>query len=197
MSPVLPRADLAFLKIDAPQPLPFINLTDLSPNLLGETVLVLGNPLGYGSSVARGILSAKNRTVTVEEVDYRNLDPDRRGHQSREQRRPGRRYQRQAHRHQLGENGLHPAGCAHAGPRLRHSRRGRRDQMVEEFKKVAIAKAENRSRNRSSKAWPGKFFGLQLQDLTPQLSETFRLRRPAPVSSSPTSMPARPPTGPA
>ncbi|MEI9892579.1 MAG: trypsin-like peptidase domain-containing protein [Chthoniobacter sp.] len=67
------EADLAFLKIDAPQPLPFINLDQLSPNLLGETVLVLGNPLGYGSSVARGILSAKNRSVTVEEVDYRNL----------------------------------------------------------------------------------------------------------------------------
>ena len=67
------EADLAFLKIDAPKPLPFINLDDLSPNLLGETVLVLGNPLGYGSSVARGILSAKNRSVTVDQVDYRNL----------------------------------------------------------------------------------------------------------------------------
>src|SRR5438552_7099272 len=40
-----PEADLAFLKIDAEKPLPFINLDQLSPNLLGETVLVLGNPL--------------------------------------------------------------------------------------------------------------------------------------------------------
>ena len=67
------EADLAFLKIDTKDALPFINLADLSPNLLGETVLVLGNPLGYGSSVARGILSAKNRTVTVDEVEYHNL----------------------------------------------------------------------------------------------------------------------------
>src|SRR5204862_6347993 len=48
-------------------------LTELSPNFLGQTVLVLGNPLGYGSSVARGILSAKNRTVAVDEVEYKGL----------------------------------------------------------------------------------------------------------------------------
>ena len=33
----------------------------------------LGNPLGYGHSVARGILSATNRTLTVEQNDYKNL----------------------------------------------------------------------------------------------------------------------------
>ncbi len=36
-------------------------------------MLVLGNPLGYGNSVARGILSAKGRTVTVDETEYKNL----------------------------------------------------------------------------------------------------------------------------
>src|SRR3954468_6697573 len=36
-----PESDLAFLKIDAKEPLPFVNLADLSPNLLGQTVLVL------------------------------------------------------------------------------------------------------------------------------------------------------------
>jgi serine protease Do len=34
---------------------------------------VLGNPLGYGSSVARGILSAKGRSVTVGDNEYQNL----------------------------------------------------------------------------------------------------------------------------
>ena len=67
------EADLALLKIDSPQPLPFLALTDLSPNLLGQTTLVLGNPLGYGSSVARGILSAKDRSVTIGETEYKNL----------------------------------------------------------------------------------------------------------------------------
>jgi serine protease Do len=65
--------DLAMIKVDAPEKFPFIALNDLSPNLLGETCLVLGNPLGYGSSVARGILSAKGRSVTVGDVEYENL----------------------------------------------------------------------------------------------------------------------------
>ena len=65
--------DLALIKIDSKTPLPFIPLTDLSPNILGQTCLVLGNPLGYGSSVARGILSAKGRSVTIGEIEFQNL----------------------------------------------------------------------------------------------------------------------------
>ena len=68
-----PDHDLAMIKVDAPEKFPFIALNDLSPNLLGETCLVLGNPLGYGSSVARGILSAKGRSVTVGDNEYQNL----------------------------------------------------------------------------------------------------------------------------
>lgn len=67
------ESDLALLKIESKEPLPFLNLNDPSPNLLGESVLVLGNPLGYGNSVARGILSAKGRNVTINETEYKNL----------------------------------------------------------------------------------------------------------------------------
>jgi serine protease Do len=65
--------DLAFIKIEAEEPLPYINLDELSPKLLGQTVLVLGNPLGFGSSVSRGILSGKERTVTIQGNTYRDL----------------------------------------------------------------------------------------------------------------------------
>src|SRR5213075_1509632 len=65
--------DLAFIKIKAKADFPFIDLNSLSPNLLGETVLVVGNALGYGSSISRGVLSATKRDITVEEVDYKNL----------------------------------------------------------------------------------------------------------------------------
>jgi serine protease Do len=65
--------DLALIKVDRPEPFPFLSLNDLSPNLPGQTCLVLGNPLGYGSSVARGILSAKGRSVTVGDNEYQNL----------------------------------------------------------------------------------------------------------------------------
>ncbi|MEQ1860514.1 MAG: trypsin-like peptidase domain-containing protein [Chthoniobacteraceae bacterium] len=68
-----PATDLAFLKIDGAKPFPFISANDLSANHLGQTVLVLGNPMGYGSSVSRGILSAKNRTVEVSGNEYKGL----------------------------------------------------------------------------------------------------------------------------
>ena len=70
------KADLALIKIDAKdrsKPFPFINLNNASPGLLGQTVLVLGNPLGYNSSVARGILSAKDREITIENTVYSHL----------------------------------------------------------------------------------------------------------------------------
>ena len=70
------KADLALIKIEAKdrnKPFPFINLNNVSPSLLGETVLVLGNPLGYNSSVARGILSAKDREITLENNVYSHL----------------------------------------------------------------------------------------------------------------------------
>ncbi len=68
-----PDHDLAMIRVDSKEKFPFIALNDLSPNLLGQTCLVLGNPLGYSSSVARGILSAKGRSVTVGDVEYENL----------------------------------------------------------------------------------------------------------------------------
>jgi serine protease Do len=66
-------SDLALIKIEDNGKFPFIDLNDLSPNHLGQTVLALGNPLGYGSSVSRGILSAMNRSVLVDDVEYQGL----------------------------------------------------------------------------------------------------------------------------
>jgi serine protease Do len=68
-----PKKDLAFIKIDAKADFPFINLENISPNLLGQTVLVVGNAAGYGSSISRGILSGMKRDITVEDIDYKDL----------------------------------------------------------------------------------------------------------------------------
>jgi len=68
-----PSKDIALLKVDGPKPFPYLSLEDLSPDLLGETVLAVGDPLGYGLSVSRGIVSAVKRAVTVEEVEYKDL----------------------------------------------------------------------------------------------------------------------------
>src|SRR5216684_72958 len=67
------KMDLAFIKIDAKDSFPFVNLDNISPNLLGETVLVVGNAVGYGSSISRGVLSATKRDISIGDIDYKNL----------------------------------------------------------------------------------------------------------------------------
>jgi len=67
-------ADLALLKIaDKTVQFPYFDLSYVSPNLLGETVVALGSPVGYRNSVSHGILSAMNRTFSVEGHTYANL----------------------------------------------------------------------------------------------------------------------------
>ena len=67
------KKDLAFIKVDAPEPLPFIDLNNLSPNLLGQTVIVVGNALGYSSSISRGVLGGMKRDITIDNIEYKNL----------------------------------------------------------------------------------------------------------------------------
>src|SRR3954452_24097676 len=68
-----PKKDLAYIKIDAKADFPFIDLNNVSPNLLGQTVLVVGNALGYGSSISRGVLSGTKRDITIEDIEYKDL----------------------------------------------------------------------------------------------------------------------------
>jgi serine protease Do len=67
------KKDLAFIKIEAKGDFPFIDLNNISPNLLGQTVLVVGNALGYGSSISRGVLSGTKRDITIEDLEYKDL----------------------------------------------------------------------------------------------------------------------------
>jgi serine protease Do len=68
-----PDLDLALIKIKSATPLPALNIDDISPNLLGQTVIAIGNPIGYESSVSTGILSALNRSLTIGETNYDSL----------------------------------------------------------------------------------------------------------------------------
>src|SRR5262249_34502261 len=63
------NTDPAFIKIESQAGFPFINLDNISPNLLGQTVIVVGNAVGYGSSISRGVLSAVKRNITVDETE--------------------------------------------------------------------------------------------------------------------------------
>ncbi len=41
--------------------------------MLGETVIVVGNAVGYGSSISRGVLSATKRDISIENIEYKDL----------------------------------------------------------------------------------------------------------------------------
>jgi serine protease Do len=50
--------DLAVLKIDVGHPLPFLKFADSDRARIGDPLIVVGNPLGLGTSVSSGIISA-------------------------------------------------------------------------------------------------------------------------------------------
>ena len=55
--------DLAVLKVDANRPLPVLKWGDSEALEVGDAVLTIGNPLGIGTSVSAGIVSALNRDI--------------------------------------------------------------------------------------------------------------------------------------
>jgi serine protease Do len=61
-------ADLAILKIDPNSPLPTIDLGYSDDLMTGETVLAIGNPFGYQSSLTDGIISAIHRDIELGEA---------------------------------------------------------------------------------------------------------------------------------
>lgn len=60
-----PATDLALLRIQSSQPLPFLNLSDSDSLRVGEWVLAVGNPFHLESTVTAGIVSAKGRSIDV------------------------------------------------------------------------------------------------------------------------------------
>jgi serine protease Do len=66
--------DLALLKIDADSALPTLPLGRSDDLMIGETVVAIGNPLGYQHTVTAGVVSAVGRDVEFgPEMMLRNL----------------------------------------------------------------------------------------------------------------------------
>ena len=61
------RTDLAVLKIDA-ENLPYASFADSSQLMLGQDVIVIGNPLGLGISCSNGIVSALEKEIYINDV---------------------------------------------------------------------------------------------------------------------------------
>ena len=69
-----PRTDIALLKVESEEPLPFVSFGDSDAARVGDWVLAIGNPLGQGFSVSAGIVSARNRTLQGSYDDFIQTD---------------------------------------------------------------------------------------------------------------------------
>lgn len=63
--------DIALLKVEVPQgaALPALELANSDELAIGQWVLAIGNPLGYDSTLTIGIISAKERPITIENAE--------------------------------------------------------------------------------------------------------------------------------
>jgi serine protease Do len=173
------KTDLAFIKIDAQTAFPFINLDNISPNLLGETVIVVGNAVGYGSSISRGVLSAAKRNITVDETEYKDLvqtdaaiNPGNSGGPVIDV--SGRLVGIASAKMAFTPQGVPTQGLGFAIPAevVRES--------VNRFKKTAQIKPGPKSATATSETETSKaekLFGLQLQNLSEELSDALGYAR--------------------
>ncbi|MEE2878079.1 MAG: Do family serine endopeptidase [Pseudomonadota bacterium] len=58
-----PETDVAVLKVTSDDPLPFVDFADSDAAEVGDWVMAIGNPFGFGGSVSAGIISARNRDI--------------------------------------------------------------------------------------------------------------------------------------
>jgi serine protease Do len=63
------KTDLALLKIEAAEPLPFVTFGDSDKMRVGDWVLAIGNPFGLGGTVTAGIVSGRNRELNAGPYD--------------------------------------------------------------------------------------------------------------------------------
>ncbi|MFO1175376.1 MAG: Do family serine endopeptidase [Paracoccaceae bacterium] len=68
------KTDIALLKVESPDPLPFVSFGNSDVMRVGDWVLAMGNPMGQGFSVSAGIISARNRELQGAYDDFIQTD---------------------------------------------------------------------------------------------------------------------------
>ena len=58
-----PKVDLAVLRVKSDKPLKSVKFGDSGKERVGDPVMAIGNPFGFGGSVSAGIVSALNRNI--------------------------------------------------------------------------------------------------------------------------------------
>ncbi len=61
--------DLAVLKVKSDTPLSYVSFADSDAAEVGDWVIAIGNPFGFGGSVSAGIISARNRDLNAGRSD--------------------------------------------------------------------------------------------------------------------------------
>ena len=69
-----PKTDIAILKIDSNERMPFVDFGDSNTLRVGDWVIAIGNPFGQGFSVSAGIVSARGRELNGRYDDYIQTD---------------------------------------------------------------------------------------------------------------------------
>ena len=67
------RDDLALIKIDAGRKLPALRLGDSDNLAVGQKVLAIGNPFGFGGTLTTGILSSLDRSIKTEDESLEGM----------------------------------------------------------------------------------------------------------------------------
>jgi serine protease Do len=65
--------DLALLKIEAGNALKYLELGDSDRARVGDWVMVIGNPLNLNKTVTTGVISAKGRSLGINDVSFENF----------------------------------------------------------------------------------------------------------------------------
>ncbi|MBQ7193182.1 MAG: trypsin-like peptidase domain-containing protein, partial [Synergistaceae bacterium] len=65
-----PTYDLAVIKIEPDGNLPVLELGDSDAVEVGEFVVAIGNPFGFEHTVTAGVISAKNRSIHAQDVNF-------------------------------------------------------------------------------------------------------------------------------
>ena len=68
-----PRRDLALLQIVGAGPFPAATLADSSQVQVGDPVLTVGNPFGFGHTVTAGIISGKPGSLLINGINFSGL----------------------------------------------------------------------------------------------------------------------------
>ena len=171
------KKDLALIKIESKEPLPFISLDEPSPNLLGQTVIVVGNALGYSSSISRGVLSGMKRDITIESIEYKNLLQTDAAINPGNSGGPLIDLSARLVGVSSAKMAFTPQGVPTQGVGFAIPAETVRD-TVAEFKKIAAnqpAPKVTAADDRTQTSAANRLFGLQLQDLTQDLTDALGL----------------------